>query len=207
MFRVFNQLRIERIGGPHSFGRQQDLIGGGTSLGVEARDQHIPVDGAHTLVQFEVGLFSKGDGLHGHELLERIAGEHLGQLREAHAKVFIRFQLVWPTLSEGVDDEDLLPFGRHLGIGLLGEVMLGQETVQLGETLVVFGQGHIEQFVAVAHLYAHNGPDTFLLAFEHEVGGTHRRVDVGQRQDGIAHRGGLTDQVRNRHRAVAQAVI
>ena len=85
--------------------------------------------------------------------------------------------------------------------------MLGQETVQLGEALVVFGQGHIEQFVAVAELHAHDGPYALFLTFKHKVGNPHRRVDVGQRHDGIAHRGGLSDQVCNRHRAVAQAVI
>ena len=84
---------------------------------------------------------------------------------------------------------------------------MGQETVQFGKALVVFGQGHIEQLVAVAHLHTYNRPHTLPLTFHHEIGHTHRRVDVGQGQDGIAHRGGLSDQVRNRHRAVAQAVI
>ena len=205
--RVLNELRIERVSGPQPFGRQQNLIGGGTGLGVEARDQHIPVDGAHALVQLEVGLFREGDGLHGYQFFERLAGKHLGQLGEAHAEVFIRFQLVLTAFPEGIDHEDIIPFGCQLGIGLLGEVVLGQETVQLGETLVVFGQGHIEQLVAVAHLHTHDGPDALFLTFEHKVGNPHRRVDVGQRQDGVAHRGGLPDQVRNRHRTVAQAVI
>ena len=84
---------------------------------------------------------------------------------------------------------------------------MGQEAVQLCEACVVFGQSHIKQFVAVAHLHTHDRPHTFPLTFHHEIGSAHRRVDVGQRQDGIAHRGSLRDQVRNRHRAVAQAVI
>ena len=57
---------IERVGGLQSFDWQQDFVGSGTGLGFQARDQHVFVDGAHTLVQFEVGLFRKGDGLHGH---------------------------------------------------------------------------------------------------------------------------------------------
>ena len=130
-------------------------------------------------MQLEIGLLGKGHGLHGDEFVERLAGEHFGQLGETHAEVFIRFQLCRFPFPEGVDGEDLLPFGCNLGIGLLGEVMLGQETVQLGEALVVFGQGHIEQFVAVTYLHAHDGPDAFLLTFEHEVGGAHGRVDVG----------------------------
>ena len=205
--RVLNELRIERVSGPQPFGRQQDLIGGGTGLGIEARDQHILVDGAHALVQLKVGLFRESDGLHGYQFFERIAGKHLGQLGEAHAKVFIRFQLVLTAFPEGIDHEDIIPFGCQLGIGLFGEVMLGQKTVQFGEAGIVFGQGHIEQLVAVAHLHTHDGPDALFLTFKHEVGHTHRRVDVGQWQGRITHCSGFFDQVRNRQRPVAQAVI
>ena len=101
----------------------------------------------------------------------------------------------------------MFPIRSGFGIRLFAEVVLRQETVQLGKARIVFGQGHIEQFVAVAKLYAHDRPYALSLAFHHKVGGTHRRVDVGQRQDSISERGGFIDQVRYRYGAVAQAVI
>ena len=101
----------------------------------------------------------------------------------------------------------MFPVGCNFRIGLLAEIVLRQETVQFGETRVVFGQSHIQQFVTIAKLHAHDRLHALFLAFHHEIGGTHRCVDVGQRQNGIAECGGLADQIRNRHRAVAQAVI
>ena len=108
---------------------------------------------------------------------------------------------------EGINHEDIFPIGSRFGIRVLVEVVLRQETVQLGEALVVFGQGHIEQLVAVTELHTHDGPNAFPLTFRHKVSDAHGRVNVGQRQDGIAEDGGLADQIRYRHRAVAQAVI
>ena len=158
-------------------------------------------------MQLEVVRFGKGHGLHGDQLFEGIAVVQFGQLGEAHAEVFVLFQLRRLSFSEGIDDENVFPVRGNFRIRLLVEVMLCQETVQLGEACVVFGQGHIQQLVAVAELHAHDGSDALSLTFHHEINGTHGRVDVGQRQDGIAERGGLSDQVRHRHCAVTEAVI
>ena len=158
-------------------------------------------------MQLEIVRFGKSHGLHGNQLFKGLAVVQFGQLGETHTKKLILFQQVQFSFPEGINHKYLFPIGCRFGIRLLREVVLRQETVQFGEARVVFGQGHIQQFVVVSELHAEHGPHAFSATFHHEIGSTHRRVDVGQRQDGIAKRGGLPDQIRNRHRAIAQAVI
>ena len=193
MLRIFNELWIERVGGLQPLSRQKNLVRRGTRHRLKARNQHVFVDGTHALVQLEVVRFGKGHGLHGDEFFEGLAVVQLGQLGEAHAEEFVRFQLCRLSSPEGIDHENVFPVRREFRIGLFREVVMRQETVQLGETYVVFGQGHIQQLVAVAELHAYHWPNALPLAFHHEIGGTHGRVDVGQGQDGIAEGGGLAD--------------
>ena len=74
-FRILNELRIERKGRFQSFGRQENLVGSSTGRRLQARNQHVFVDGSHTLVQLKIAFLRKSYRLHGNEFVERLASK------------------------------------------------------------------------------------------------------------------------------------
>ena len=135
---VFNKLRIECESGFQPFWRQENLIGS-----VKAGNQHILIDGTHTLMQLEIISIGEGDRLHSDQLFKGCAVVQFGQLGEAHAKELVLFQLCRFPFPERIDYEDVFPIRRDFRIRLFAEVMLCQETIQFGKARVVFGQSDI----------------------------------------------------------------
>ena len=158
-------------------------------------------------MQLEIVGFGEGSGLHGNELLKGLAVVQFGQLRETHSKKFIFFKLRRFPLPKGIQHVGVLPFGCYRRIRLFIEVVLRQKTIQFGEACIVSSQGHIQLLVAIADIHAHHRLDSFSPTFHHKVSGTHRRVDVGQRQDMIPQCRCPFHKVLDGHRAIAQAVI
>ena len=79
-FGMSRQFRIEGVGRPHPFGRQQQLVGRGTGLGVETRQQDVTVHRPQVPVHLIILRCREGDWLPGHHPVERRTTEQLRQL-------------------------------------------------------------------------------------------------------------------------------
>jgi len=107
----------------------------------------------------------------------------------------------------GVDDIRVREGGRLKGERFAGDVMVGEELVQLAEALVVARDAGVKEFVVAAEFYPGRRGDVAAAALAHEVGHAGGVVDIGQHQALYAGSRGELRKAPDGDRAVTKAVI
>jgi len=162
-------------------------------------------------VGVEVALGAEGNGGH-HDQAVHVFSEgretEPGEVVWGNADEF-SFQLSAISLqpSERINKEHILEFGGFFGNGDAGMEVLGEESIDLFEAVVAFGDGHELLFYPITEVDPGNDLYAKLLTDTHTIQASRGVVDVSDTHTRIAPFLRLPQQVVGFPRAVFQAEV